>query len=787
MRLLNSSTGLFVFLLPGLALAQVVEIPACGELNQRACTSSDGEFSANNDLGTTMSCDFGLTTQTVSGQSLCVNGSSTYTSGFLGQLSFPARATLPVNTTWTGWAMAQQRYGIGGDAPMNYVTTIGTHNSFSNYNQGFLASISADQRYSITDQLNLGARYIRIDGYFWINEMRICHGNASECSNTFAALSPDSSGRLFANAVKEVADWLNANPTEFIVLDLNGDPAGYDYLVMEPIKQLIGASKIVTQTDAQCPGLVGPGGYAYNCYFPSLNWAAAHGKQLVILANNYNEYSSVLYQSFLFPRDVLLDEKDPFGSSPDFSTCRDNNNLSVGTHAVNLWTYTSEDRTGSVIVVARSSFIGFLDEPEVTTATTCGYSLIAIDFLNSRSLTVSDPYAGADGWPSEVTTDADLRFQNSVWSFDVNDFGAFGNAYMKSNGRWSTLSAGDNLKYACSTVNGFAPNARYVVSNTSGPFFDSHGNLAGIAACQAQGLYFSHPYTAPQNNALAIAANGQSVWLNYVASASNVTFNTAPAGLSITIDGNVYTAPLTLPLTQGEHQIGVPAQTAGTPGSRYAFQNWSDGSTSAGRFFTVSGATSLTANYIAQYQVSLAANPSSGGTVAVTNPSSDGYYNSGSPLTITATPSGGFTFGAFSGTQPGASNPLTFALTGPVTETADFSTAAGLFLSVNTDGTRTNRGGEESVPLAVTNNTTSGVGAVVVTSITGIQVLSGTGNVTLKTATPISIGDMAPNSTSSPFPLLFEWPSTAARVRFTVNFSANSGLYRGSTTLTVTQ
>jgi hypothetical protein len=32
---------------------------------------------------------------------------------------------------------------------------------------------------------------------------------------------------------------------------------------------------------------------------------------------------------------------------------------------------------------------------------------------------------------------------------------------------------------------------------------------------------------------------------------------------------------------------------------------------------------------------------------------------------------------------------------------------------------------------------------------------------------------------SNPFSLLFDWPSTAARVAFTVNFSANGGAYKG--------
>jgi len=783
--------------LHNVASAQIV-VPACGNEGERPCTNADPEYHNNNDYGFPMSCDFGLVVRFgIPGSgvpTVCVNGSATYDSPIVGSLTVPPRHSQAPDTSWVAWAMAKQRYGVGGDAPMNYVTTVGTHNSFSSYGQGFLSVTATDQLYSITDQLNLGARYIRLDGYFWLNEMRLCHGSSTECAATLVAGQPISSGRLFANAVKEVANWLNAHPKEFLVLDLNGDPSTADFLVMEPIKQLIGTSKIVTLADAQCTGL-------FNCKFPSINWALNNGKQVVILARNYANYDPQLYGPFLFPRAIVLDEKDPFdptGSTPPFPTCLDNNFQVIPHHQANQWVYASEDRSSSVSALQRSDFIGYVDELQVQQAVNCGYNLIVFDFLNSRSLTADDPFKATDGWPRPVLTDEDHRFEKSVWSFEPGDYGSKSYAFMQVDGRWSTTDPTANLRYACSSSSSFDPLAGWFLSSASGPYFDSRGRPAGMAACAAQGGYFSHPVNGSQNSQLFTAAgghtsNGQStggenVWLNHVLNANYMTFDTSPSGLGIVLDGTTYTAPLTIPLPQGStHALSVQNQATGAAGTRYDFQIWSDQTVTSTRLFVVPSATggNLTAKYAASYLVSLAANPPAGGSVAVVKPTNDGYYPEGAQITISATPAAGYAFGSFSGTQPGAINPVSIRIGAPLALTANFSTPAGIFLSANTAGTRSFNGVVENVPLALTNNTTSGVGSVVITAIDGIQVITGTGTVTLSSALPIALGDLAPNATSSPFTLSFNWPSTVSRARFTVHFTANSGQYSGSTTLTI--
>jgi hypothetical protein len=76
------------------------------------------------------------------------------------------------------------------------------------------------------------------------------------------------------------------------------------------------------------------------------------------------------------------------------------------------------------------------------------------------------------------------------------------------------------------------------------------------------------------------------------------------------------------------------------------------------------------------------------------------------------------------------------------------------------------------------------VGGVQITGIDGVQIISGSGPVNVVTPTAF-VGDLAPNATSAPVAIVFTWPASISRLRFTVHFSADGGAYSGSTVLTV--
>ncbi|MBZ5584659.1 MAG: hypothetical protein LAQ30_21105 [Acidobacteriia bacterium] len=135
-----------------------------------------------------------------------------------------------------------------------------------------------------------------------------------------------------------------------------------------------------------------------------------------------------------------------------------------------------------------------------------------------------------------------------------------------------------------------------------------------------------------------------------------VTIQTVPAGVSYTVGDTTYSDAHTFLQAPGT-TISVTAVSPQTLASvRYGFKSWSDGPATLNRTITVGdSAAAYTATFVEQYPVKLTISPTEGGSVAVTPTSSDGYYNVGTLVTMTATPTGGWAFDSFSGDAAGGS------------------------------------------------------------------------------------------------------------------------------------
>jgi len=93
---------------------------------------------------------------------------------------------------------------------------------------------------------------------------------------------------------------------------------------------------------------------------------------------------------------------------------------------------------------------------------------------------------------------------------------------------------------------------------------------------------------------------------------STITLNTNPQGLQITLDGQPFTAPLTVTSVEGMlRTIGAPS-----PQGSYIFSNWSQGGTATQTFATPVNDVTYTANFNA-------------GTIITLNPIADAYVNGG--------------------------------------------------------------------------------------------------------------------------------------------------------------
>jgi sugar lactone lactonase YvrE len=260
-----------------------------------------------------------------------------------------------------------------------------------------------------------------------------------------------------------------------------------------------------------------------------------------------------------------------------------------------------------------------------------------------------------------------------------------------------------------------------------------------------------------------------------------ITLATSPSGLLASVDGAAaQAAPFTLTLAPGAHTIAVSPVQAGAAGTQYVWTGWSDGSGAASHSITV-GATpaTYTAAFKTQYQLTGSASPVAGGTVT---PASGTFYDAGSVVSVQAFANAGYQFANFSSGLSGTTNPQNVTMNAPVKVVANFTPLApSLAASVGTrvDGVP---GVTRLVTLTLTNTGLGAATNATIASITAIADVAGSGTVTVASGTPQDIGTIAAAASGSGT-VIFNWPATATRVKFTVNFTADGG-YAGSTTIT---
>ena len=135
----------------------------------------------------------------------------------------------------------------------------------------------------------------------------------------------------------------------------------------------------------------------------------------------------------------------------------------------------------------------------------------------------------------------------------------------------------------------------------------------------------------------------------------------------------------------GSYSSGTSVTATATANANYTFVNWTENgtivSTSAAYTFPLTGNRSLVANFaLNTYTLTVTA---VNGTVSQ-NPNS-ATYNSGSTVTLTATPNAGYTFSSWSGDASGSVNPLSVVMNANKNITANFIAtplAAPLFSSI---------------------------------------------------------------------------------------------------------
>jgi len=214
------------------------------------------------------------------------------------------------------------------------------------------------------------------------------------------------------------------------------------------------------------------------------------------------------------------------------------------------------------------------------------------------------------------------------------------------------------------------------VSPSSG--WKKSGTIVSISATPATGYTFSGwtgsgpgSYTGT-NNPASITMNGPiTETASFAHNAVQVTVQTNPAGLSFTVDSTPYTTAQTFSWVPGSsHTIATTSPQSGGTGVQYAWTGWTGGG-AISQTVTPTTNKTYTATFRTQYYLTMA--HGTGGTVT---PAS-GWKNSGTAVSIRATPAANYHFtnwtGSGTGSFTGTTNPASITMGGPITETATFT------------------------------------------------------------------------------------------------------------------
>jgi len=173
-----------------------------------------------------------------------------------------------------------------------------------------------------------------------------------------------------------------------------------------------------------------------------------------------------------------------------------------------------------------------------------------------------------------------------------------------------------------------------------------------------------------------VVGNGEmSVTANY-SILNQVSIASTPAPMSFTVDGATCPSPCVVNKAGGSQaQVAAPSQVSAGAGSRYDFVSWSDGNTSPTRTVSFDQDTmSLTANYQTSYQFNGILNPARAGVFKVSPSSPDGFYASGTQITVSVAANGGFKFAHWEGDLTGTFAPGALTMNSPHNVQADFAT-----------------------------------------------------------------------------------------------------------------
>jgi hypothetical protein len=223
------------------------------------------------------------------------------------------------------------------------------------------------------------------------------------------------------------------------------------------------------------------------------------------------------------------------------------------------------------------------------------------------------------------------------------------------------------------------------VTPASGGWYDA-GAVVTLTATPNSGYQFANWSANVSGNSVTMNAP-QTVTATFVPVGS-ISITTSPAGLPVTIDGTQCSSNCTAQAGLA-HTISVTrtGTLSGDPaGKRYYFDHWPNSSNALQFQIPASGAaSSYVATFRTQYQLTLTANPTTGGAVTAspTGTPDAGWYDAGTVVTLTPVPVAPNQFTGYSGASVSQTNTLTMNVAAAVTANFGVVTTVKEYIRLN--------------------------------------------------------------------------------------------------------
>lgn len=360
--------------------------------------------------------------------------------------------------SWTGKALAHQR-DLDVNAPMINNNILGSHNTYnSKVYQTAIRYIDPQQKYSIYDQLRIGARFIELDAHWsaqthgnvwdWGPGLLLCHsGIGASMGDLHVGCSL--TDRFVKDGMGEVAQFLNENSEEVIILYIEDHTDGRHAELLAVLNETLGEKIYPSNGCNNIPD--------------SLTKAQIReaGKQIVLWKDGGCSANSDMSQLAF---------------------------TGLG-NIERIW----EDQTsvGAIGAFFTGGSVDKISTADVTQVFKNGGNIINLDNL----------------------TYSDGRIAAGIWSWDVNEPNNLGNhpggqdcAIQKENGRWDDVACIEMKHVACKAADG-----SWGISHTKSTW------LTAPVACNLLGedYTFSAPTNSASNEVLKAAKGGiTDVWLN---------------------------------------------------------------------------------------------------------------------------------------------------------------------------------------------------------------------------------------------------------------------------------